>query len=62
MLEEWMNLFEMCAHNEENEKLRLTITLVIGSGRVNFLLLKPLSSYGKILMNHFVKKLSRKIL
>jgi hypothetical protein len=55
MVEELVSFFETCAENYENEVLRLTLSQVIGSGNVTFVLAGPLHTFGKHLL--FLQKL-----
>ena len=48
MVEEWVAFVETCAASEENEILRLTLSQVIGSGNITFVLAEPLHAFGRI--------------
>ena len=48
MLEEWVTFIETCAESEESELLRLTLSQVIGSGSITFVLAKPLHAFGMV--------------
>lgn len=48
MIEEWVSFVETCAKNDDNEALRLTLSQVICSPDVDFLLTHPLCAFGKI--------------
>lgn len=48
IVEEWVAFIETCAESEENEILRLTLSQVIGSGNITFVLAEPLPAFGRI--------------
>ena len=48
MVEEWVAFVETCGESEENEILRLTLSQVIGSGNITFVLAEPLHAFGRI--------------
>jgi hypothetical protein len=48
MIEDWVSFIETCAQCEENEIIRLTLSQVIGSGNVTFVLAEPLHAFGEI--------------
>ena len=54
MIEEWVSFIETCADNYENEILRLTLSQVIGSGNVTFVLVEPLQGFGRIIILYFI--------
>lgn len=47
MVQEWVTFIETCAESEESEILRLTLSQVIGSGNITFVLANPLHTLGR---------------
>ena len=56
MLDDWVSFIETCAENEENEVLRLTVSQVLASGNVTFILAEPFHAFGKLLLFVVVSK------